>query len=151
MRKLLSALAFGGAAAALALVSPPAHATLHGFCGGGATSLCVDNGTNSPFNLNPPNPFGFTSSPPGEIGTLFLKVLVLDNETVAGPFAVTGAATATARPATDKLTNRQLNVAPLCRLFFCVARRQRSRKISRGNGFSGWRRGPTARRARRCR
>lgn len=96
MRKLLSALAFGGAAAALALLSPAAHATLHGWCGGGATSLCVDNGTNSPFNMNPPNPFGFTSSPPGETGTLFLKVLVPDNETVAGPFAVTGAATATA-------------------------------------------------------
>lgn len=96
MRKLLSALAFGGAAAALGLLSPPAHATLHGWCGGGTTSLCIDNGTNSPLALNPPNPFSFTSSPPNETGTLFLKVLVPDNETVAGPFAVTGAATASA-------------------------------------------------------
>lgn len=95
MRKFLLSLVFGGAAS-LALFSPPAHATLHGWCGSGATSLCIDNGTNSPFNLNPPNPFGFTSSPPGEVGTLFLKVLVPDNESVAGPFAVTGAATATA-------------------------------------------------------
>lgn len=96
MRKLLSGLAFGGAAVALALFSPSAQATLHGWCGGGATSLCIDNGTNSPFNMNPPNPFSFTSSPPGETGTLFLKVLVPDNETVAGPFSITGAATATA-------------------------------------------------------
>jgi hypothetical protein len=96
MRKLLSALAFGGAAA-FALISPPAHATLHGWCGGGTTSLCIDNSTNSPFNLNPPNPFSFTSSPPGETGTLFLKVLVPDNESVAGPFAISGAATRSRR------------------------------------------------------
>jgi hypothetical protein len=86
----------GGGAISLALLSSPAFATLHGWCGGGTTTLCMDNGTNSPFDVNPPNPFGFTSSPPGETGTLFLKVLVPDNETVAGPFAVTGAATATA-------------------------------------------------------
>ena len=77
--KWLTAL-IGGGAISLALLSSPAFATVHGWCGGGATSLCPDNGTNSPWGDNPPNPFGFTSSPPNETGILSIAVLVPDNE-----------------------------------------------------------------------
>ena len=94
--KWLTAL-IGGGAISLALLSSPAFATVHGWCGGGATSLCPDNGTNSPWGDNPPNPFGFTSSPPNETGILSIAVLVPDNENAGlGPFAITGAASASA-------------------------------------------------------
>jgi hypothetical protein len=95
MRKLLPTLALGSALS-LALLSSPAHATLHGWCGSGTSTLCTDNGTNSPWATNPPNPFGFTGSPPNQTGDLLVDVLVPNNETVGGPFAITGAATATA-------------------------------------------------------
>jgi len=96
MRKLFSALACG-AAAALVVFSTSASATVHGWCGGGASSLCVDNGTNSPIALNPPNPFGFASSPPGETGSLAITILVPDNENAGfAPPLITGAASATA-------------------------------------------------------
>src|SRR5690349_20794253 len=75
-----------GAALALAtgLSSAPAHATLHGWCGTGATSDCPDNGTNSPIGINPPGELGFTSSPAGETGDLILKILVPNTATVPG-------------------------------------------------------------------
>lgn len=75
----------------------PANATLHGWCGAGPTSTCIDNGTNSPTSHKPPDPFGFTSSPPGAIGVLSIAVLVPDNENAGiGSFAITGAASAVA-------------------------------------------------------
>lgn len=81
--------------AASALLAP-AHATLHGWCGSGAASTCLDNGTVTPTSLNPPNPFGFVASPT-ETGTLLLDVLV-PNNAASGitSFAITGDATATA-------------------------------------------------------
>jgi hypothetical protein len=78
-------------------LAAPANATLHGWCGSGATSTCIDNGTNAPTAQNPPNPFGFTSSPPGETRTLSIAVLVPDNENAGiGSFAIAGATSATA-------------------------------------------------------
>jgi hypothetical protein len=80
-----------------AALASPANATLHGWCGSGAASTCIDNGTNAPTAQNPPNPFGFTSSPPGETGTLSIAVLVPDNENAGiGSFAITGATSTTA-------------------------------------------------------
>jgi hypothetical protein len=74
----------GGVAIPLAFLSSPASATLLGWCGTGATSTCIDNGTNSPVSTNPPGELGFTSSPGGETGSLFLKILVPDTATVPG-------------------------------------------------------------------
>lgn len=111
MSRAFSALAFG-AAVSLAVFATPASATLHGWCGSGTTSLCLDNGTNSPFAMNPPNPFGFTSSPPGETGILGITVLVPDNENGGfTPPHITGAATATANlVSTTPWTSGQLDV-----------------------------------------
>src|SRR5262245_60029146 len=56
---LLSALV---GAALFALVPTAGYAdTLHGYCAG--VGQCVDNGTNSSTNVNPPSNFGFTTSP----------------------------------------------------------------------------------------
>jgi len=85
MRRVLTiALAGAGLAAAT-----PASATLHGFCG--SANPCVDNGTNTPTNVNPPV-FGFWSSPGGETGTLLIDILVPNNLakpptfTIGGPY-----------------------------------------------------------------
>lgn len=96
MGRLLPALV-SAMAMSLAAFATPASATLHGWCGAGTISLCLDNGTNSPFAMNPPNPFGFTSSPPGETGSLSIAILVPDNENpgFSAPL-ITGAASATA-------------------------------------------------------
>jgi len=51
-----------------------ASATLHGFCAG--TGQCIDNGTNSPTTNNPPQNFGFVSSPSGETGQFRIDILV---------------------------------------------------------------------------
>src|SRR5215469_4973983 len=66
-------------AVALVLFSTPAAATLHGYCAPAATE-CKDNGTNSPTVMNPPSNFGFTTSPGPTSGTLFVDVLVPNNE-----------------------------------------------------------------------
>jgi hypothetical protein len=88
--------ALTGCILALGMAASPANATLYGWCGSGVTSTCIDNGTNSPTSLNPPNPFGFTSSPPNETGNLYLAVLVPDNEASVFSYAISGAALATA-------------------------------------------------------
>ena len=81
-----------GAAVIYALVPSAGYAnTLHGFCSAG----CADNGTNTPITSNPPVNFGFTSSPAGT-GDLRIEVLIPDNISGAGPFSITGAASATA-------------------------------------------------------
>ncbi len=49
-------------------------ATLHGYCAG--TAQCIDNGTNSPTTNNPPQNFGFLSSPSGETGAFRIDILV---------------------------------------------------------------------------
>lgn len=95
MRKVMFA-AVMGCALALGLSASPANATLHGWCGSGVTSTCLDNGTNSPSSLNPPNPFGFTSSPPNQTGTLFIAVLVPDNEANVLSYAISGAVSTSA-------------------------------------------------------
>jgi hypothetical protein len=97
--------AFVGAVslAVFAINAVPASATLHGYCGAGPTSTCLDNGTNSPTNLNPPNPFGFTGSPPNQSGDLLADILVPNNEDASPSalhFNITGGATS---PATASL------------------------------------------------
>src|SRR5499426_4445554 len=62
----------------LALLSARAAAQLYGYCAG--TMQCVDNGTNSPTNMNPPLQFGFTTSSGPSLGNLVIEVLVPDNE-----------------------------------------------------------------------
>ena len=96
MSKTLSALVWGGVLSLAMSAASPANATLHGWCGSGATSTCLDNGSNTPTAQSALNPFGFTVSPRNQTGTLFLDVLVPNNNVGAGPFAITGAATATA-------------------------------------------------------
>ena len=87
--------AFAGALT-LALLAGPASATLHGWCGTGASSTCVDNGVNAPTSQNPPNPFGFTGSSAGESGDLLLEILVPNNLASPSLFHITGAVTTTA-------------------------------------------------------
>src|SRR5262244_3047492 len=68
---------------ALLMLASPASATLHGWCGSGATSTCIDNGTNTPTSNNPPNPFAFTGSM-AETGVQYrIDVLVPNNEASA--------------------------------------------------------------------
>ncbi len=77
---------FAGAVS-LAMLAVPASATLHGWCGSGATSTCLDNGTNTPTGTA--NPFAFTSSPASS-GDFKIDVLVPNNEVSAGSFSITG-------------------------------------------------------------
>src|SRR4051794_18622194 len=88
--------AAAGLAAILGVAASTARADiliddpLHGFCNGTLPAgSCVDNGTNTP--LGNSTQFGFTISPGPQTGTLFLDILVPNNETqpVSG-FAVTG-------------------------------------------------------------
>jgi hypothetical protein len=69
---------------------------IHGYCSG--VGQCVDNGNNSPTNINPPSNFGFTVSPGNTgPGNLFLDVLVPNNEqTGITTFAITGTKAGTA-------------------------------------------------------
>ena len=77
----------------LAMLAVPASATLHGWCGSGATSTCLDNGTNTPTGTA--NPFAFTSSPASS-GDFKIDVLVPNNLASAGSFSITGGATSPA-------------------------------------------------------
>jgi len=83
-------------AVSLAMLAVPASATLHGWCGSGATSTCLDNGTNTPTSVNPPNPFGFTGSSAGETGDFLIDILVPNNLSSPSSFSITGGATGTA-------------------------------------------------------
>jgi hypothetical protein len=79
----------------LAVTQVPCWATLHGYCAG--VGQCVDNGTNSPTDLNGPLNFGFTSSPGGETGSTFLiDILEPSNETHDASVAITGTYSGTA-------------------------------------------------------
>src|SRR6516162_11113629 len=91
---LLSALV--GAVALFAFVPTGGYAdTLHGYCAPAATQ-CIDNGTNSPTNVNPPSNFGFTTSPGPASGNLTIDVLTPNNEAKPSSFALTGTVSATA-------------------------------------------------------
>ena len=92
-------LAVYGSALTLAMLSASAFADtvddpLHGYCAG--AGQCVDNGTNSPTTTNPPSNFGFTVSPGPATGTLFMDVLVPNNESSPASFALTGTLSGTA-------------------------------------------------------
>jgi hypothetical protein len=85
-------------AVSLTMLAVPASATLHGYCAPAATQ-CVDNGTNSPTSINPPSNFGFTTSPGPASGTLFVDVLVPNNEDTSPStlsFGLTGTLAGTA-------------------------------------------------------
>jgi hypothetical protein len=71
--------ALAGALAIAGGVAMPgsAHATLHGFCNT-SDAGCVDNGTNTPTTLNPPN-FGFSAGGHSATGDLMIDILVPDN------------------------------------------------------------------------
>jgi hypothetical protein len=86
MAKVIWSIRVGAlAAAALVLGTPAALASsiplldpLHGYCGG--AGQCIDNGVNSPTNINPPSNFGFTVSPGPASGDLLMEFLVPNNE-----------------------------------------------------------------------
>ena len=67
---------------------------LQGYCAG--AGQCIDNGTNSPTNTNPPSNFGFTISPRPQTGDLSIDVLVPNNEPKPANFALTGTLSGTA-------------------------------------------------------
>jgi hypothetical protein len=73
MRRLVIAALVTGVIG-IGFLPAPASATLHGFCAG--AGQCVDNGTNSPTTNNPPQNFGFVSSPSGETGQFRIDILV---------------------------------------------------------------------------
>lgn len=78
------------------LFSAPAAATLHGYCESNPatnpSTQCVDNGTNSPTNVNPPLLFGFTTGGNTLTGDLWVDVLVPNNAMNASAlsFALSG-------------------------------------------------------------
>ncbi len=72
----------------LAVLAGPASATLHGWCGTGSVSTCIDNGTNTPTSTT--SNFGFTGSPPDQTGDLLIDILVPNNEASPGSFTITG-------------------------------------------------------------
>src|SRR5690348_10079891 len=78
-------------AGALTLGAPGAFATtttdpLHGYCAG--AGQCIDNGTNSPTNHNPPSNFGFTVSPGPASGDFTIDILVPNNEAKPASFGI---------------------------------------------------------------
>jgi hypothetical protein len=76
-------MALTGALAMTGVLAIPgsAQATLHGFCNT-SDSGCVDNGTNTPTTLNPPQ-FGFAGSGHSATGDVMLDILVPD--TISNP------------------------------------------------------------------
>lgn len=95
----IGALAGAFALAGVFAIPGSAHATLHGFCNTSDTG-CVDNGTNTPTTLNPPD-FGFSAGGHSATGNLMIDILVPDTisspsttYTISGPLV--GASTFTA-------------------------------------------------------
>ncbi len=88
----IAALVIAVVGTGLSVFPAPAAATLHGYCAG--TGQCIDNGTNSPTTNNPPQNFGFVSSPSGETGQFRIDILVPNNEAASPPgsvsFGITG-------------------------------------------------------------
>jgi hypothetical protein len=90
MRKtlLLAAAAFAAALASPALADKPINPpTLHGFCSLG--DVCVDNGTNTPTDVNPPV-FSFASSGGSATGDLWIDILVPNNGAPPSSFTISG-------------------------------------------------------------
>jgi hypothetical protein len=73
--------------------SPAFAGPLHGYCDG--AGQCIDNGTNSPTNNNPPVNFGFTTSSGPITGTLMFDILVPNNEVGGNPSALSFGLTGT--------------------------------------------------------
>src|SRR5436305_10957621 len=93
MRRVLK-IALATAALGLASTTTPAFAdaapTLHGFCTvTSGTSVCQDNGTNTPTPTDPPV-FGFSASPGPATGDLLLAILIPNNDAVPSPLTVSG-------------------------------------------------------------
>jgi len=85
-----AALVVGGALT-LGVMSPTAKAsTLHGYCGTGTTSTCLDNGNNSPTSADPTQ-FTFVGSGSGtQTGNLDLVFLIPTFATQPASVSVTG-------------------------------------------------------------
>jgi hypothetical protein len=67
---------------------------MHGYCAG--VGQCVDNGTNSPTNINPPSNFGFTVSPGPATGSTLLIDVLEPNNAAHAPVTITGTYSGTA-------------------------------------------------------
>jgi hypothetical protein len=65
-----------------------APAALQGFCS--PAGQCIDNGTNSPTSINPPQNFGFTVSLGPAAGGLVVDILTPDNQGVETSFMLGG-------------------------------------------------------------
>lgn len=90
-RRFRFASLLGVAGGALLMFANPAVANvedLQGYCVG--AGQCIDNGTNSPTDINPPSNFGFTISPQPQTGDLSIDVFVPNNEPKPASFALTG-------------------------------------------------------------
>ena len=77
-KSLTNWLAAVGMAVVAILASSPASATLHGVCTPLSAPNCVDNGTITPIDSNPPS-FSFTNSPDSGSTTKFLLEVLIPN------------------------------------------------------------------------
>lgn len=94
--KLLGAVAIAALSTPALATRPVNPPTLHGFCSLGST--CIDNNTNSPTNVNPPQ-FAFAASPGPATGTLWIDILIPNSislGTLPASFGISGALTGTA-------------------------------------------------------
>jgi hypothetical protein len=93
MRKLTLLAAATFAALSTTAFAAPGPPTLHGFCS--LASPCIDNNTNSPTSVNPPQ-FAFSASPGPATGNLLIDILVPNTITLPASYTFTGNLSGTA-------------------------------------------------------
>lgn len=95
--------AVGAIALSAAMAGPVSASPLHGFCNGTGTGTCMDNGMNTP--LGGSTAFGFTYSGSSSVtGTLWLDILLPNNDATPASFSVTGINGVTGGTATEVST-----------------------------------------------
>ncbi len=82
-----AALVIAGAANAKKPDPAPNPPTLHGFCA--AAAPCLDNGTNTPTTVNPPE-FGFSAGGSAATGEVFIDILVPNDIVAPGAYTLSG-------------------------------------------------------------
>ena len=102
-KSLSNWLATVGMVVVAVLASSPASATLHGVCTPLSAPNCVDNGTITPIDSNPPS-FSFTNSPDSGSTTKFLLEVLIPNNVLnanALSFSIDGTNTGNASAASS--------------------------------------------------